>query len=182
MLDHDDPAVRAGAVHALSAVTDHVSADDLVCVLEARPDRFRGVKPPAGYPYKDDDLESRLVVAITRALSPSDSRARQFLIRQLGGPNAVSALLGLARVDPDWVAANARTVVPRRVIGGVLRAVPAAGRTQRHAIVSALSPWPAGEGRALVASRSWETLPVDDDEKTELEALITGSCSTRARP
>lgn len=172
LLDHADPAVRAGAVASVADVAEQVSADDLVRPLQARPQHFRGVKPPAGYPVADEDLESRLIAAIARAMSPSDALARQFLMEQARDHRSVSALLGLARTDPDWVAANAESVVPRNAIGGILRSVP--GRAQRRSIVSALSPWPAGEGRALLQSKAWTSLPIADDERAELAALITG--------
>jgi hypothetical protein len=175
LLEHDDAAVRAGAVASLTDVADHISADDLVRALEAHPDHFRGVKPPAGYPVPDEDLESRLVVAIARAMSPSDALARQFLMEQARNQHSVSALLGLSRTDPDWVAAHADTVVPRNAIGGILRAIP--GRAQRRSIVSALSPWPLGDGQALLQSKAWTSLPIPDDERAELAALISGGKS-----
>ena len=171
LLEHGDAAVRAGAAIAMTEVTDHVSADDIVRVIEAHPQHFRGVKPPSGYPAADEDLESRLLVAVARAAGSSDPHARQFLMDRARSGHSVSALLSLARTDPDWLAANA-AAVPRNAIGGILRAVP--GRAQRRAIVSALAPWPPDEGRALIQSKAWTLLPLDDDEKADLAALVTG--------
>ena len=173
LLDHSDDAIRAGAASALTEVTEHVSADEIVRVLEAHPQRFRGVLPPRGYPAADEDLESRLVVAVARAARSSDAHALRLLRQRARGGHPVSAVLGLARTDPDWVAANARAVVPREAIGAVLRTVP--GRAQRRTIVSSLAPWPADEGRALLRSNAWKLLRLDDDEKAELALLISGS-------
>jgi hypothetical protein len=172
LLDHGDDAIRAGAACALTEVTEHVSADEIVRVLDAHPQRFRGVLPPPGYPAADEDLESRLLIAVARSVRSSDVRARHFLELRARRDQSVSALLGLARTDPQWVAANADRVVPRNAIGGILRAVP--GRAQRRAIVSALAPWPAGERDGLLESKAWKLLPLDDDEKAELAVLISG--------
>jgi hypothetical protein len=169
LLEHDDPAVRAGAAFSLVEASDHVDADRIVEILDARPERFRGVRPPVGYPAADVDLEACLLLVIAKAARLSDDRARRYLMR-CARAGAVSAVLALARLDPEWVVANAEAVVPRRAIGGVLRAV--AGRDHRRAIVNALTPWPPDVGSALLASTSWALLPLPADEIAELAALV----------
>jgi hypothetical protein len=190
LLEHGEATVRAGAAIALTEVTEHVSADEIVRVLEVNPRHFRGVAPPgvpaagvpaagvpaAGVPAAGEDIESRLLVVVAKAVRDSAGHAcrflQEFLLRHPRSGASVSVLLGLARTDPDWVAANARDLVPREAIGGVLRAVP--GRAQRLAVVSALAPWPTDEGDALLRSKAWTLLRLDDDEKAELAVLISG--------
>jgi hypothetical protein len=153
------------------AVAEHVSADELLSILEARPERFRGIKRPSGYPGSRDDLEEELILAIQMALTRADQRAIRFLQERVlaGAPFGVNEL---ASVIPDWVVANAKAVVRRDAIEGVLGSLPEA--QQRKAVVLALSPWSPEEGRELVESPFWTSLPLAKEELAELSALVLG--------
>jgi hypothetical protein len=173
LLQDSDALVRAGAILSIESVAEHVSADGLLSILEARPQLFRGVKRPTGYPGLGEDLEEELIAAIELTLTSADKRAIRFLQDRVvaGAPFGVNAL---ASAIPEWVVANAKAVVQRDAIVGVLRSLPEAG--QRRAVVIALSPWGKEEGRALVESPFWR-LPlnmgeIDKEELAELTALV----------
>ncbi len=171
LIEHPDPVVRAGAILAVEAVAAHVAADELLGILEAHPELFRGVKRPTGYPGLGDDLEEDLISAIELTLTRADKRACRFLQDRVlaGAPFGVNAL---ASAIPDWVVANAKAVVRRDGIEGVLSSLPEA--EQRRAVVIALSPWPKEEARELVESVFWTSLPLDKEELAELSALVLG--------
>jgi hypothetical protein len=171
LIQDPDVRVRAGAILSVQSVLEHVSADELLSILEARPELFRGVKLPKGYPGSCDDLEEELIFAIERTLTRADKHACRFVQGRVLAGVALGAI-ALARVMPEWVVANA-TSIRREVIEGVLLNLPEA--TQRRAVVSALSPWPNGEGRELVESVFWTSLPLDKEELAELSALILGA-------
>lgn len=168
-IEDPDAVVRAGAILSVQAVVEHISADELLAILEARPELFRGVKRPAGYPGFFDDLEGELIEAIELTLTRSDQRACRFVQDRVlaGAPFGVATL---ASVIPDWVVTNAKAVVRRDAIEGVISSLPEP--EQRRAVVIALSPWGREEGRTLVESPFWKTLPIDKEELAELSALV----------
>lgn len=173
LLEHDDVRVRTGAVAALGDAAGQISADRVVEILERAPGLFRGVAPTPGLPVQGDDLEAALANTIARLVRPGDSRATTFLRDYLTRSGSIFALLGLAESAPEWVVSNAAAIVPRTAIGGVLRLLPE--RSQRRAVVAALAPWPADEAGETVAKSFWSTLPMSDDERSELKALIRGA-------
>jgi hypothetical protein len=166
-----DVEVRAGAILSVWAVAEHVSADELLSILEARPELFRGVRQPAGYPGCFDDLEGELILAIGLSLTRADQRACRFLQDRALAGEAIG-VFALARAIPEWVVANAKAVVRREALRGVLRSLPEA--QQRRAVVLALSPWSPEEGRELVESPVWTSLPLAKEELAELSALVLG--------
>lgn len=171
LLGHADLKRRAGAIASLWKVAGHVSGDDVMKAFDAHPDRFRGVSMPAGYPDMGADLEAALVMALAQAGATGGSQLQAFYRQHLNGPAKIWALLGLAAAAPDWVVAQARTVVPRRAIAGVVGKIP--DRAHREALVRALAPW-GDDGNAVVASSAWTLLKLPDDEKAALAAILQG--------
>jgi hypothetical protein len=170
LIEDPDPTVRAGAILSVGAVAEHVSADELLRILEARPELFRGVERPTGYSGLGEDLEEELISAIEMTLTREDKRACRFVQdRVLAGAQFGADVL--ARATPEWVVANAKAV-RRDAIAGVLLHLPEAD--QRRAVVAALSPWPKEEGQDLVESPFWKGLPLDKEELAELSALVLG--------
>jgi len=168
LLEDPDPQLRTGAVFLLQVVEEDVGAERLENLLEARPALYRGVQPVR---HKlDGTLEEALLQALGRVAERGDARAARLLRQGLLEGHHVYGYV--ARLDPDWLVAHAAERVPRRVLGAVLRFLPDA--VHREAFVRALAPWPASEREAVVHHLLWSALPLPDDEKDRLKAIIAG--------
>ena len=68
-------------------------------------------------------------------------------------------LPALARLDPDWLVRNARDVVSRQAIGGVLIKLPS--QAHREKVLKALAPWPDPDD--VLSKPFWKLVPGDVD-------------------
>jgi hypothetical protein len=111
-----------------------------------------------------------MLQALGRVASPGEERFVRMLRAGLREGHWLFA--SLARVDPDWLVDNAAELVPRRVLGAVLRNLPT--HEHRVRLVRALAPWPATEGAQVVEKPFWRTLPCTVEEVATLQAIVAG--------
>lgn len=161
-LGDPDVRVRTGAVAALREVIGELGADTIVAALKEP--LLRGVKP--AWRIEHDDLEQTAAVVVAAAVKPADKSAIAWL-RTIAANRDWGhfALLGLARVDGDWLVANARGLVPHSYIG-VLEALRPELRAK---LIQALAPWPP-EAPTFLTNAFWKRLPAA--EATRLRALM----------
>lgn len=95
--------------------------------------------------------------ASARPARPGETEAIALLREAAGEERGFWILDALARVDIDWLLANARAVVPIRALGGVLRALP--DRRARAKLLRALAPWDPAERAAALAAPFWAVVP-----------------------
>ncbi|MCB9766425.1 MAG: hypothetical protein H6739_42015 [Alphaproteobacteria bacterium] len=165
LLTDDDPALRAGAAAVLHLVADELGAPHLARLLTEHPERYRGVRP-AGVTLGGEDIAWTMLTAMAKVTRPQDRDAVHLLRGAVTEPERGSRLLAdLARVDPDWVTANARDVVPHRATGVLLRL----DRPHRERLARALAPYPE-ELKTLLGPPFWRQLPPDEAEA--LKALM----------
>jgi hypothetical protein len=149
--------VRTGAVSALQDFAHLVGADRLAELLRDKPELYSNVKPQ-GYRLGFGELETAMYTLLGNAATQSDPAA----IEQLreGARKGQSVVLpALARLDPDWLVRNARDVVSRKAIGGVLIKLPS--QTHREKVLKALAPWPAPDD--VLSKPFWEMVPGNVD-------------------
>lgn len=155
-LEHESPAARTVAVAVLDRVAAVLGTPFLVCALRQQREIFDGVAP-VGHPTTQPDLRWSLLVALGRAVRPGETEAIALLREAAGEERGFWILDALARVDIDWLLANARAVVPIRALGGVLRALP--DRRARAKLLRALAPWDPAERAAALAAPFWAVVP-----------------------
>jgi hypothetical protein len=155
-LEDADITVRTLAVVLLPRVAKDVGAPAIAQVLGHSPKLFDGVKPE-GHPTNQPDLRWSLLTALGRAVEPANA-AEILQLRKAAHEARGSWLLGdLARVDLPWLLANAREVVPKSSLGGVLRSMP--DTAARQALIRAMGPWSAAERKAALDAPFWALLP-----------------------
>lgn len=153
LLADENVTVRTGAVSALQDFEHLVGAGRLAELLREKPDLYSNVKPQ-GYRLGFGELETAMYTLLGNATTKNDTAA----IEQLreGARRGQSVVLpALARLDPDWLVANARDVVPRKAIGGVLIKLPSQGH--REKVLKALAPWPDPDD--VLAKPFWKMVP-----------------------
>ncbi|MEA2564700.1 MAG: hypothetical protein QOH06_6204 [Acidobacteriota bacterium] len=150
-------AVRTGAVSALQDFAQLAGADRLAELLRDKPELYSNVKPQ-GYRLGFGELETAMYALLGNAATQADSAA----IEQLreGARKGQSVVLpALARLDPDWLVRNARDVVSRKAIGGVLIKLPS--QAHREKVLKTLAPWPDPDD--VLSKPFWEMVPGNVD-------------------
>lgn len=150
-------AFRTGAISALQDFAHLIDADRLAGLLRDKPELYSNVKPQ-GYQLGFGELETAMYTLLGNAATPSDPVA----IEQLreGARKGQSVVLpALARLDPDWLVRNARDVVSRKAIGGVLIKLPS--QAHREKMLKALAPWPDPDD--VLSKPFWELVPGNVD-------------------
>ena len=143
LLEDPNIAVRTGAVSALQDFAHLVNADLLAGLLRGKP---------------IGELETTMYALLGNAATQADSAA----IEQLreGARKGQSVVLpALARLDPDWLVENARDIVSREAIGGVLIKLPS--QAHRENVLKALAPWPDPDD--VLAKSFWKMVPGNVD-------------------
>lgn len=139
LLDDEDLTVRSGAVAALPEVAASLPAARLCDVLDRSEGLLRGVQAQ-GATVLHPDLFHAVLAGLARAAQPGDERALiRLRLAAREQPWASRLLPDLARLDPEWLIAHAREVVPHRSVGVLFSLSPAA----RLRLVDALAPYPA---------------------------------------
>lgn len=149
--------VRTGAIGALQDFAHLVSADRLAELLRDQPELYSNVKPQ-GYRLGFGQLETAMYALLGNAATPADSAAIEQL--RAGVRKGQSVVLpALARLDPDWLVRNARDIVPRAAIGGVLIKLPS--QDHREKVLKALAPWP--DPADVLSKPFWKMVPGNVD-------------------
>jgi hypothetical protein len=157
LLSDPNITLRTGALSALQDFARLVSADRVAELLRDKPELYRNVKPQ-GYRLGFGALETAMYTLLGNAATQADSAA----IEQLreGARNGQSVVLPvLARLDPDWLVQNARAVVSREAIGGILIKLPSQGH--RENVLKALAPWSTSDD--FLSKPFWKMVPGDVD-------------------
>lgn len=157
LLADQNITVRTGAVSALQDFAHLVSAGRLAELLRDEPELYSHVKPQ-GYRLGFGELETAMYTLLGNAATREDSAA----IGQLreGARKGRSVVLpALARLDPDWLVQNARDVVSREAIGGVLIKLPS--QAHREKVLKALAPWPNPD--EVLSRPFWKMVPGNVD-------------------
>ncbi len=136
-LTDESPLVRKGAHAALREVADYIGAERL-----------------AALPHSPDLCE-----AVAHVVQAGDASAIAYLRRS----RCLSAITALARVDSEWLIANARGLVSH----SHLAVFPHLHRAQRLRLVTALAPYPPMD---LDRPFAWRLL--SDVEQEELRMAI----------
>lgn len=155
LLADPDITVRTGAVGALQDFAHLVSADRVAELLRERHELYSNVEPQ-GYRLGFGELETAMYALLGNAATEADSAA----IEQLreGARKGQSVVLpALARLDAGWLVQNARDVVSREAIGGVLIKLPS--QADREKVLKALAPWPDPDG--VLSKPFWKRVPGD---------------------
>ncbi|MEI7823166.1 MAG: hypothetical protein WCK55_19825 [Verrucomicrobiota bacterium] len=162
-LASEDLLVRTGAVAVLDAVARDLGAERITTVLQAFPERFRGVKPAV--PIAFADLEWAAVAAYQDTVGPNDTKTLAYF-REVAESQSwrMFVLPALARFDGDWVVAHARLVAHDNF--AVLWALSPANRRK---LIAALSPYPP-EKPDPFGLNPWEDFPAE--ETRALRALM----------
>lgn len=163
LLADQNLTVRTGAVGALQDFAHLVSADRLAELLRDRPELYSNVEPQ-GYRLGFGELETAMYALLGNAATAATAatRADSAAIEQLreGARKGRSVVLpALARLDPDWLVRNARDVVSREAIGGVLIKLPS--QAHREKVLKVLAPWPDPD--EVLAKPFWKMVPGDVD-------------------
>ena len=143
LLADENIAIRTGAVGALQDFAHLVSADRLADLLRDKPEL-----------YGNGELETAMYALLGNAATRADSAAIDQL-REGARKGRSVALPALARLDPDWLVQNARDVVPRKAIGGVLIKLPS--QAHREKVLKALAPWPDPDD--ILSKPFWKMVP-----------------------
>lgn len=152
--------VRTGAVGALQDFAHLVSAGRLAELLRDKPELYGNVKPQ-GYRLGFGELETAMYTLLGNSATAA-TRADPAAIEQLreGARKGQSVVLpALARLDPDWLVRNARDIVSRQAIGGVLIKLPS--QAHREKVLKALAPWPDPDD--VLSKPFWKLVPGDVD-------------------
>lgn len=136
-LTDESPLVRKGALATVQEVAEQIGAERLAAL------------PPA----------PELCEAIARVVRPGDITAIAYLRRS----RCVLAIAALARVDSEWLVANARGLVAHNH----LAVFPHLNKSQRLALIAALAPYPPMD---LDRPYAWRMLP--ESEQDELRRAI----------
>jgi len=145
LLEDQNVTLRTGAISALQDFAHLVKADRLAELLRDGPELY-------------SELETAMYTLLGNATTEEDSAA----IEQLreGARKGQSVVLpALARLDPDWLVQNAREVVSRKAIGGVLIKLPS--QAHREKVLKALAPWPDPDD--VLAKPFWKMVPGNVD-------------------
>jgi hypothetical protein len=133
-----DLRVRTGAVGVLDEIVGDVGADRVATILRDNEALFRGVKP--AWRISAEDLEQAATMAVASGVQAGDTTAIAWLRKvardRKWGAYAFNAL---ARVDGDWLVANARGLVPHTHLGVLSNLRP----DLRFRYIDAQAPWPA---------------------------------------
>lgn len=157
LLADGNVTVRTGAVSALQDFEHLVDADRLAELLRDKPELYSNVEPQ-GYRLGFGELETAMYTLLGNAATQADSAA----IEQLreGARKGQSVVLpALARLDSDWLVQNARDVVSRKAIGGVLIKLPS--QVHREKVLKALAPWPDPDD--ILSKPFWTMVPGNVD-------------------
>lgn len=157
LLADPDVTVRTGAVSALQDFAHLVSAERVAELLRDKPELYSNVKPQ-GYRLGFGELETAIYTLLGNAAAQADSAAIEQL-REGARQGRSVVLPALARLDPDWLVQNARDVVSREAIGGVLIKLPS--QAHREKVLKALAPWPDPDD--VLSKPFWKMVPGDID-------------------
>jgi hypothetical protein len=149
--------VRTGAVSALQDFAHLAGADRLAELLRDQPELYSNVEPQ-GYRLGFEELETAMYALLGNAATRSDSAAIEQL-REGARKGQSIVLPALARLDSDWLVRNARGVVSRQAIGGVLIQLPS--QAHREKVLKALAPWPDPDD--VLSKPFWEMVPGNVD-------------------
>ncbi len=156
LLSDDDLRLRTGAVALLREILPDIGADAAAAVLRDKEPLFRGVAP--AWRIERDDLEQAAALAIGPGTKRGNAVASLWLATlALHRPWGWLVLTDLARVDPDWVLARARSLVKHEHLG-VLLALPA---DRRLDLINALQPYPPETPTQLTRS-FWSRFPPEE--------------------
>lgn len=109
-LTAESALVRTGAVAVARGVAREIGAERLTAILRGNPALFRDVKPARG--LGAETLEAALAEGIGAAVRAGDGAAIGYLRECVRKPWGLPLLFALARVDGEWLAANAGEIVP----------------------------------------------------------------------
>lgn len=159
LVDAADRTLRTGAVATLREVAARLGAERVAEVLVEREGALRGLMP--AWPIEHDDLERSGWAAVAAAATPADTRAVEAMRRLARErPWGKDLLAALAKLDPEWLIANARELVPHEHLGvlGALRP----GEQER--LIDALAPYPP-EQPTFFTKAFWRGLRREDAER-----------------
>jgi hypothetical protein len=161
-LGSTDIRQRTGAIAVLGEVLHDIGGDRALEALQSE------VLEPGQRPawrLEAADLELVAARALAVGASPVDTRTIAWL-KQLAiqRPYRVFLLAPLARLDPDWIVANAALVEHDNL--AVLIALPV---THRADLIEALRPWPP-EKPSLLTRAFWKKVP--PAEASRLRSLL----------
>ena len=166
-LEDDDVALRTLAVVACERAATAIGAQFLALTLQLTPHLFDGVKP-VGLPTNQPDLRWSLLLALGKAVSPEHADAIRILRAAAHEPRGSWLVGPLARVDLEWLLANASAVLPKSALGGALKAMP--DTASRLALITALAPWTPAERDAALAGPFWTMFSDADDVRAAVRA------------
>ncbi|HRG97768.1 MAG TPA: hypothetical protein PLR99_16050 [Polyangiaceae bacterium] len=152
LLASDDLRQRTLAVALLAELAGELDRDALASWAAAHEGSVRGVRP--AWRIGHDDLEEGVAHELARAARATDPVALAWLRGlALARPWRISVTPHLARLDPEWLLANARALVAHDHLG-VLAALDEA---RQERLIDALSPFPA-ETPTFFTMAFWRTL------------------------
>jgi hypothetical protein len=156
LLGSPDLRARTGAVAILRELGPALDASKAAKIVADNAPRFRGTTP--AWRIEHADLEQSAAVAIAAAAKPSDTVALAWL-RDLAASRkwGFHLLDSLARLDPDWLIAHARGLVPHDHLGVLVPLSP----SQQERLIDALSPYPP-EKPTFFTKAFWSRLPPAD--------------------
>ena len=162
-----DAQVRTGIVAILSEIAPDVGAEWLYSQLLNHPQLFVQVAPEkAKLPHPS--LDKEILLAMAQVVKANDQRIIAYLREAARIPDWGTWLLPtLAKVDSDWLVANAAELVPHQVVSVLLPLSPA----QRKKLVLALAPWPQ-ETLEHISTQFWRQF--EPAEAQALQALMRG--------
>lgn len=155
-LEDDDITRRTLAVAVADRVAKSIGSHFISLALQLSPELFKGVKP-VGHPTNQPDLRWSLLVALGKAVTADDADGIRVLREAAKEERGFWLTDALARIDLDWLLENAGTVVPKKGLGGALKAMP--NTESRVALVKAMGPWTNSEQETALAGSFWGSLP-----------------------
>ena len=161
-LGSTDRQQRTGAIALLREILPDIGADRALAALHSAP-LEPGQRP--AWRIEVADLEQAAARALAAGATAADTHTIDWLKRlALQRPYRVFLLAPLARLDPDWLLANAALVEHRNL--AALTALPAGRRAE---LIEALAPWPP-EQPSLLTRAFWKKVP--PAEAARLRALM----------
>ncbi|MGE3727650.1 MAG: hypothetical protein AB7I41_18980 [Candidatus Sericytochromatia bacterium] len=162
-----DPQVRTGIVAILSEIAPDVGSDWLYSQLTHHPQLFVQVAPE-GAQLPHPSLDKEILLAMAQVVKATDQTVIAYLREAARIPDWGTWLLPtLAKVDSNWLVANAAELVPHKVVSVLVPLSP----KQRRQIIAQLAPWPQ-ETLDNISAQFWRQF--EPAEAQALQALMRG--------
>ncbi len=161
-LGSTDLRQRTGAIALLGEILPDIGADTALEALLTTP-LDAGVKP--AWRIVHADLKQCAAVALARQVTQKDTVTLAWLKKLAKSRIYNNFLLSdIARLDPDWILANAEIINHNNL--KVLTSIP---HSRRGELIAALAPWPT-EPQSPSADYFWKQLPPEEADR--LQTLI----------